>query len=95
MSILSGIAIILLGSLLTAPLWVRIGCITLSAIVIALGIGVACALTVDAGVYECPNCGEKFIPQLKDFVYGTHTFTKRKLKCPKCGKKSYCKKRLS
>lgn len=95
MSILSGIAIILQGSLLPAPIWVRIGCIALSAIVIALGIGVACALTVDAGVYECPNCGEKFIPPIKDFVSGAHTFTKRKLKCPKCGEKNYCKKRLS
>lgn len=95
MSILSGIAIILQGSLLPTPIWVRIGCITLSAIVIALGIGVACALTADAGVYECPNCGAKFIPSIKDFVSGAHTFTKRKLKCPKCGEKNYCKKRLS
>lgn len=94
-SFLSGIAIILLGALLSAPVWLRICCIVFSAIVIALGIGVSCALTVDAGVYECPNCGEKFVPTIKDFISGAHTFTKRKLKCPKCGKKSYCKKRLS
>lgn len=95
MSILSGAAIILLGALLPAPIRLRICCIVFSVMIIALGIGVCCALTIDAGVYECPNCGEKFIPSMKDFVSGAHTFTKRKLKCPKCGKKAYCKKRLS
>lgn len=94
MSIFSAIAIILLGALLSAPIWLRISCIVFSAIIIALGIGVCCALTVDAGVYECPNCGGKFIPSMKDFISGAHTFTKRKLKCPECGKKSYCKKRF-
>lgn len=58
-------------------------------------IGVCCVLTVDAGVYECPVCGEKFVPSMKDFIGGAHTLTKRKLKCPKCGKKIFCKKRLS
>lgn len=93
-SILSGVAVILLGALLAAPVWLRIGCIVFSLIIIALGIGVCCALTVDAGVYECPSCGEKFVPTMKDFICGAHTFTKRKLQCPKCGKKSYCKKKL-
>lgn len=93
-TIFSGIAIILLGALLAAPVWLRIGCIVFSLIIIALGIGVCCVLTVDAGVYECPSCGEKFVPTMKDFICGAHTFTKRKLQCPKCGKKSYCKKRL-
>lgn len=95
LSILSGIVIILLGALLSAPIWLRISCILFSLIIITLGIGVCCALTVDAGVYECPNCGEKFVPSMKDFISGAHTFTKRKLKCPKCGGKSYCKKKLS
>lgn len=95
MSMLSGVAFVLFCGLLSMPVWLRITCVTLSAIIISLGIGVCCALMVDAGVYECPNCGEKFIPSMKDFVSGMHTLTKRKLKCPNCGKKSYCKKRLS
>ncbi|MDE6211457.1 MAG: helix-turn-helix domain-containing protein [Clostridia bacterium] len=94
-TILAGTAIILLPALLSAPIWLRIICIALSAVIIGLGIGVCCVLTIDAGVYECPNCGEKFVPSMKDFILGPHTFTKRKLKCPKCGKKSYCKKRLN
>ena len=94
-TILAGLSIILLSALLSAPIWLKIGSIIFSLIIIILGIGVCCVLTVDAGVYECPACGEKFVPSMKDFICGTHTLTKRNLKCPKCGKKSFCKKRLS
>ena len=94
-TILAGLSLILLTGLLSAPLGLRIGSIVLAAVVIALGIGVCCALTVDAGVYECPACGNKFVPSMKDFVLGMHTVTKRRFNCPKCGKKCFCKKRLS
>lgn len=94
-TILAGLSIVLLSALLSAPVWLKIGCIVFSLIIIILGVGVCCVLTVDAGVYECPACGEKFVPSMKDFIGGAHALTKRKLKCPKCGKKSFCKKRLS
>ncbi len=94
-TILASLSIILLSTMLSAPMRVRIVCIAISFIIIILGIGVCCVLTVDAGVYECPVCGQKFVPSIKDFIGGVHTFTKRKLKCPKCGKKSFCKKRWS
>ncbi len=94
-TILAGLSIILLSALLSAPIWLKIGCIVFSLIIIILGIGVCCVLTVDAGVYECPECGEKFVPSMKDFIGGAHMLTRRKLKCPKCGKKNFCKKRLS
>ena len=91
-TILAGLSIILLSALLSAPIWLKIGCIVFSLIIIILGVGVCCVLTVDAGVYECPVCGEKFVPSMKDFIGGAHAFTKRKLKCPKCGKKIFVKK---
>lgn len=94
-TILAGLSIVLLSSLLAAPVGLRIACIVISFIVVVLGIGVCCVLTLDAGVYECPVCGEKFVPSMKAFVFGFHTCTKRKLKCPKCGKKNFCKKKLS
>lgn len=94
-TILAGNMIILLGALLPAPVWLRITCIAISVVLFILGISICCVLTVDAGVYECPVCGEKFVPSMKDFVFGLHTFTKRKLKCPICGEKSYCKKKLN
>lgn len=95
MTTTAGLIAIILCGLLAAPLWLSICCTVFSILIIILGVSVCCVLTVDAGVYECPVCGEKFIPSMKDFVLGMHTVTKRKLRCPKCGKKSFCKKRLS
>lgn len=72
-SVLSGLAVILLSAFLSAPIGLRVSCIVFALTVIVLGIGVCCVLTVDAGVYECPNCGEKFIPSMKEFISGAHT----------------------
>ena len=34
---------------------------------------------------------ERFVPDMKSYVMGPHTITKRKLTCPKCGCTKYCK----
>lgn len=95
MTLLSGITLIMTASFLEMQVWVRIVLIVIAAAVIVSGIIVACVMEREAGVYECPCCRERFVPTMKEFVSGLHTFTKRKLKCPKCGKVSYCKKKLS
>lgn len=95
MTLLSGITLIMTASFLEMQVWVRIVLIVIAAAVMVSGIIVACVMEREAGVYECPCCGERFVPTMKEFVSGLHTFTKRKLKCPKCGKVSYCKKKLS
>ena len=41
---------------------------------------------------KCPVCGERFVPGMWDYVMGAHTITKRRLRCPQCGAKKYCKK---
>ena len=95
MTLLSGITLIMTASFLEMQVWVRIVLVVIAAAVMVSGIIVACVMEREAGVYECPCCGERFVPTMKEFVSGLHTFTKRKLKCPKCGKVSYCKKKLS
>ena len=46
-------------------------------------------------VFECPECHERFIPDMKSYIMAAHTLTKRKLICPKCGAHRYCKKVLT
>ena len=92
---LAGLTIILVAGLLEMETWLRIVLGVISAVIIVTGIGLACVLERDAGVYECKHCGERFVPTMKAYLFAPHTPTTRKLKCPKCGKKSYCKKRLS
>lgn len=94
-TLLAGFTLIILSALLEMEIWLRIVLNVIAVIIIGIGIGLACVLDRDAGIFECPHCGEKFVPTMKAYVWGAHTFTRRRLKCPKCGKTSYCKKRLS
>ena len=94
-TLLAGLTIILLADLLEMETWLRIVLVVIGVVVIGTGIGLACVLERDAGVYECKHCGERFVPTMTAYLFAPHMPTSRKLKCPKCGKKSYCKKRLS
>ena len=49
----------------------------------------------DAGYYECPECGERYIPTMKAVVMALHRGTARKMTCPFCGKYAYHQKLLS
>lgn len=49
----------------------------------------------DAGFYECGHCHHKYIPTWKAVIWSMHMGRTRKMKCPKCGKKTWNKKILS
>lgn len=69
--------------------WVLIG---IGLAILAMGIAVACILDQGAGAFECPACGERFVPSMRAYMMAFHTITRRRLRCPKCGEKHYCKK---
>lgn len=94
-TLLAGLTISLLAELLEMETWLRVVLIVFAFVIIGTGIGIACVLDREAGVYECKHCGERFVPTMKAYLLAPHMPTSRKLKCPKCGKKSFCKKRLS
>lgn len=54
----------------------------------------AVALDYSSGDYECRLCGNRFVPTFGAYIWAVHTATTRHLRCPKCGKKSFCKRRL-
>ncbi|MCH5151587.1 MAG: helix-turn-helix transcriptional regulator [Clostridiales bacterium] len=94
-TLLAGLTLVLVAVLLEMETWLRVVLGVMGAVIIVTGIGLACVLERDAGVYECKHCGERFVPTMTAYLFAPHTPTTRRLKCPKCGKKSYCKKRLS
>lgn len=81
----------------TVPMenWLRILLIIIGMVVIVVGIGIACVLDREAGAFECPECKERFVPEMGEYIMGPHTLTKRKLKCPNCGANKYCRKVLT
>ena len=44
------------------------------------------------GFYRCKHCEHKFIPSYKTFIFAPHMGFTRKMTCPNCGKKDWCKK---
>lgn len=95
LTLLSGFTLIMLSGLLEMEIWLRIMLIVIALIVIAGGIGIAVALDISAGTYECKKCKTRFVPTAGAYIAGPHTLTKRKLKCPSCGKISFCRRRLT
>ncbi|MBR1559383.1 MAG: helix-turn-helix domain-containing protein [Clostridia bacterium] len=49
----------------------------------------------DAGYYECPHCGERYVPSMRAVVLAPHVWRSRLMKCPKCGRRGYHKKVLT
>lgn len=83
-----------LASFLNIAVWLRICLIIYGFVVAVCGVGICIFFDINVGSFECKHCGKKFVPTTKEYILAYHTFTKRKLRCPFCGKKSMCKKRL-
>ncbi|MBQ7047356.1 MAG: helix-turn-helix transcriptional regulator [Clostridia bacterium] len=54
----------------------------------------ALKLEVSVGAYKCKNCGHEIVPTYTQALNAMHMGTTRYLKCPKCEKRSWCKKVL-
>ena len=55
----------------------------------------ALKLEVSVGAYKCKNCGYEIVPTYKQALNAMHMGTTRYLKCPKCNKRTWCKKVLN
>ncbi len=54
----------------------------------------ALKLEVSVGAYKCKNCGYEIVPTYSEALWAMHRGTTRYLKCPKCNKRTWCKKVL-
>ena len=52
----------------------------------------ALKLEVSVGAYKCQNCGHEIVPTYAQALNAMHRGTTRYLKCPKCNKRTWCKK---
>jgi len=68
--------------------------ITISSIIFAVGMCLALKIEQVAGYYECSNCHHKYIPTYQSVFWAKHINRTRKMKCPKCNKKTWNKKVL-
>ena len=55
---------------------------------------IAFKFKVETGCYECKNCQHMFVPNYKEIALLMQTPSRRLLKCPECGKWTWCMKIL-
>lgn len=89
------LTLIFVASYVEMETWLRILLIVIGSILFALGFSNAVKIEQVAGYYECPECNHKYVPTYQSVFWARHMGRTRKLKCPKCGKKSWNKKVLS
>lgn len=93
-SLLAGVALVLTAGLAEMQTWARILLLCVALFVVGGQIAIICVIDREAGSFECPHCKARFVPTMKQFVLAPHTFTRRRLQCPHCGRTSYCRRRL-
>ena len=49
----------------------------------------------EAGYYECPHCGHRYVPDTLPFWFSMHMGRTRYMKCPHCGRRGWQKKVIS
>ena len=91
MVLAAAIPLMVVSQMFEMSLAVRMLLAGISVAVIVTAIGVACVLDREAGAFECPGCHARFVPEMGAYLMGPHTLMKRKLKCPDCGRVSYCR----
>lgn len=89
--VVAAVPLFLISGIFEMETWMRFVLMGIGFLVIIAGIIIACILDRDAGAFECPECHERFVPEMREYIMGPHTLTKRKLRCPKCGATKYCK----
>lgn len=52
-------------------------------------------LEVSVGAYKCKNCGHEIVPTYSQALNAMQRGTTRYLKCPKCSRRTWCKKVLT
>ena len=94
-TLLASCTLIMLSGLLEMESWLRVTLIAIGLVVMIGGIGVAAVLEMTAGYFECSKCGAYFVPTKTAYIMGVHTVMRRHLKCPHCGKRNWCRRRLA
>ena len=54
----------------------------------------ALKLEVNVGAYKCKECGHEIVPTYSEALWAMHRGFTRHLMCPKCNKRTWCKKIL-
>ena len=64
-------------------------------VIFAVSMHICMKIEQTAGYYQCPHCKHTFVPTLKQTYLAQHIGRTRKMRCPHCHEKGWCKKVLT
>ena len=88
------LGVIIIALLINMPEWIKLTIIIPDIIIFLIATFFMVSIEQKAGYYECDICHHKYVPTYKSVLFAQHIGRTRKMKCPKCGKKSWQKKVL-
>lgn len=83
---------IIIGSLIQIEDWKKLLIVFSGVIPAFIGFFFSVKIEQVAGYYKCDQCGYLYVPTYKEVTCAYHLGRTRKLKCPKCGVKTWHKK---
>ena len=89
------LAPVFVGALVPMENWKRIVVAFSGFVPGFVGFFFATKLEQVAGYYECQSCGHRYVPTYRAVNMAAHMGRTRHMKCPKCGARTWQKKRLS
>lgn len=94
-AVLAGIVLVFAASFVAMPAWLRVVLLAFALVMIFTVAFIAVGIEQKAGYYECPKCGHRYVPTYWQTNLAPHTGRTRRMKCPKCGKRSWQRKVLT
>ena len=83
--------IFLVAFLVPEGVWQLVGVLGLC-VIFLIPCFYALKLEVSVGAYKCKKCGQEVVPTYSEALWAMHMGFTRHLKCPHCGKRTWCKK---
>ncbi len=93
MTVLLGFSFI--ASFIEMEAWLRVLLVGFGFVVGMIGCAFGLMIEQTAGYYECAKCGHRYVPTYSSVLWSMHSGRTRYMKCPKCHKMSWQKKKLS
>ena len=76
------------------PLNVKLILLAIAGVIFAVGFVAVMEGQRKIGYYQCEKCGKTFVPGFRTHVFGFNMVSRRHMKCPCCGKTTWCRKVL-
>ena len=89
------LALLFVACFVTMESWLKALLIVAGFVTFMVGVSYALKIEQVAGYYMCAKCGHRYVPTYRSVFFAPHVNRTRRMRCPKCGEKSWQKKVLS